>query len=345
MKHSAIPWILVALMGTYVYSLSHYAKNRPLPDPSYDFYDTTSVNIVIKGSEESHSITGQFNNILEGERQLTPARMIAPNTYKLVFKVNSPRPAMLYVDDEVIRIFLVPGDTSLDISMRYLPEKYLIDSLQFEGKTARICEYFQAKTVKFEHVHIRALRNTIATENLIHYGNKLDSLAARELGFLAEKEILFNLPDWFVNFERNEILYQKAYLKLSRIFNQPYPTAYLDEVKLSNEDAVFSYYYYLYLDAYFTHLSQQNTTELQDSDTRQKYLSLADTLLKEGPHDVFMTREIFSYLASQPDLAEKLFEIYEDNFFSKKYVRFLDTQINQRKKTIKSEAVLLNSDD
>ena len=280
MKHSAIPWIIVALMSAYVYGLTHYAKNRPSPDPSYDFYDTTCVNIFIKGSEEDHFINGQFNNILEGERQLTKARFISPNKYKVVFKVNSPRPAMLYIDDEAVRIFLIPGDTSLNISMRYIPERYQIDSLQFEGKTSRICEYFQAKTTTFEHVHIRALRNTIATENLIHYGKKLDSLAARELGFLAEKEILFNLPDWFVNFERNEILYQKAYLKLSRIFNQPPPPAYLDEIKLSNDAAVFSYYYYLYLDAYFAHLSQQASSITHNPEMVQKYLHLADSLLE-----------------------------------------------------------------
>jgi hypothetical protein len=154
------------------------------------------------------------------------------------------------------------------------------------------------------------------------------------LNYLNEKEIFGDLPEWFVHFERNEILYQKAYLKLSEAYNQEIPKNYLDEVDLNNQNAMFSYYYYLYLESYFTReLANRQATPLatHSNQTIREILQLADEQLAEGPHDVFITRNIFSLLQNPAQLtfAEELFSIYEEKFDSKKYMRYLKMQLEE----------------
>ena len=340
MKQSIVPWIIATIMCLYIYGLTYHAKNRIPPEPSYDFYDTTQVTVHITGSEEIHDVYGRFNNILEGERQLIKARHSGSTEYKLTFQVNSPRPAILYINDEDLEIFLVPGDTSLHVMASISPNTYLFDSLQFSGTTAGICNYYYEKTQKFQKVHIRATRNIIATDSFSTFCLKLDSLVAKELSFLVEKSVFDELPDWFINFERTEILYQKAYLKLSRAYNQNIDPQYLDQIRLDNPEAVFSYYYYLYLNSYFSTLgnirepegvSIPNISQL----TTASQIQLADSLLTEGPHDVFITRTLFDHLQrGNIDFVQEMFDKYKNNFYSKKYYRFLDMQIKSRQKPV-----------
>ncbi|MEM7367330.1 MAG: hypothetical protein AAF587_01945 [Bacteroidota bacterium] len=333
MKHSAIPWALTVIMGLYVYGLTFYAQNRVPPEPSYDFYDTTCVSVQIHDPESLHDVYGRFNNILEGHYELIKAR-VEQKQYKLVFQVNSPRPAMLYIDDKALEIFLVPGDTSLKIDVHVNPVTYQFDSLIFHGKTKNICQYYLDKAVRFDQVHIRSKRGIIVSEDFESYVSKLDSMAARELAFLAEREIFSTLPDWFARFEKNEILYQKAYLKLSAAYNQDISPKLLDHIAIDNQGAVFSYYYYLYLKTYLAHQLQDQIDLSPGGDSLQllkftkAQLQVADSLLSGVPHDVFLTRSIFHQMTQgRTEIAEELLAQYESTFHQQKYVRFLHNQL------------------
>ena len=336
MKHSAIPWAMTVIMGLYVYGLTFYAKNRVPPEPSYEFYDTTCVVIRVHDPEAFHDVYGRYNNILEGQYELVKARVEA-NHYKLVFQVNSPRPAMLYVDDQALEIFLVPGDTSLNIDVYVNPLTYQFDSLAFHGRTRNICQYYKDKADRFDQTHIRSKRGIVATGDFDQFTSKLDSMAARELAFLAEREIFAVLPDWFARFEKNEILYQKAYLKLSNAYNQEVSPDLLDQINIDNEGAVFSYYYYLYLKTYLAHYLQKlgppgpKEDEAQMLAYTKAQLQLADSLLSGEPHDVFLTRSIFHQVKQgKTESAKALLVQYESSFHKQKYVRFLRSQIAQQ---------------
>ncbi|MEZ4829224.1 MAG: hypothetical protein R3C61_23500 [Bacteroidia bacterium] len=341
MKQPVVPYIIVGIMCIYVYGLTYHAEHRIPPEPAYDFYDTTTVRVVISGTDIAPDIYGRFNNILEGERQLVKARDAGPDQYKLTFQVNSPRPALLFIDDEDLEIFLVPGDTSLVVHATMDQGVYQIDSLEFEGTTAGICKYYKNKTNRFQKVHLRATRNIVDSEDFLQFSLKLDSMAARELSFLAEQEIYDSLPGWFVDFERTEILYQKAYLKLSRAYNRDIPEKLLDRMSIDNEAAVFSYYYYLYLNSYFSSLEEGTLLAGNDNDSlanmeeqiTEARIRMADSLLTEGPHDVYITRSLFNHLKNnQVEFVERLFKKYGDRFFSKKYYRFIDWQLKERRK-------------
>lgn len=329
MRHPAIPWTLTVLLGLYVFALEYYAEHREPPDPSIAFYDTTQVRVQVHAPEVPPEmyLYAQFNNILEGKRQIVRATGEA-GRYCLRFLVNSPRPAVLYVNDEPLEIFLVPGDTTLRVDLHWAAPYDRIDSVQFLGVNADICAYYQAKTVRFEQVHLRATRHTVTSGDLKGYASLLDSMAIQELAFVAEREAFSSLPSWFALFEKNEILYQRAYLKLSAAYNRPVDPQLLDRPPINNSGAVFSYYYYLYLNAYFAQLEGDSLPAVNYRKQIERHMALADSLLSNGPRDVFMTRVIFQYLnQNRRELANALFRRYRSSFSRPKYVRFLEAQL------------------
>lgn len=333
MKHAVIPWIIAGAMVAYVYGLTYQAKNTLGFNPSYEFYDTTYVKVFIDGLNGPHEVFGEYNNILEGQKTLVEADSTASNEFLMSFAVNSPRPARLYINDEALEVLLMPGDTSLSVNLHYSPLNRELDSLRYNGMLANICNYYLEKSEIFGDVHLRARRSILVSEDLDGFGQQLDSMAIRELNYLNEKEIFGDLPEWFVHFERNEILYQKAYLKLAEAYNKEVPPNYLDQLNVNNPDAMFSYYYYLYLQNYFSRalLQGKNKQAGQEEENLKQVLELANKDLKEGPHDVFITRQIFSQLknGSNTDFAHELFDLYEEKFNSKKYMRFLKMQLEK----------------
>ncbi|MEM7657634.1 MAG: hypothetical protein AAF399_16000 [Bacteroidota bacterium] len=336
MKSSKAPWIIAVLMGMYVYGLTYYARHRVPPGPAYEFYDTTQVKVFVEGEQHEPLLFGRYNNILEGQRKMVQAVSSEGSYHLLKFEVNSPRPATLFVNDEALEIILMPGDTTLKLHLWLNPESELIDSVVFLGKGKGACAYLQDKADRFEQTHIRANRHTVASGDFEIYANKLDSLAARELAFLAEQEVFATLPDWFVGFEKNEILYQKAYLKLSAAFNREVDESLLDEVKLDNSKAVFSYYYYLYLTTYLKKQIQKagTLTAQQIHPGGEAYLraqlNLADEILSGEPKDVFLTRAIFQQIQQgNLTIATELMKKYDSAFSRQKYSRFLKSQLEQ----------------
>ena len=243
----------------------------------------------------------------------------------------------MFIDYEPGDIFLVPGDSTLIVQVDIDDTNYQIDSLQFEGEIADICQYLQHKYTRFQQTQIRSTRNLVDATDLSIFSSKLDSMAAKELAFLAEQEVFSTLPEWFVNFEKTDILYQKAYLKRSNAYNRDLPESYHDRIPFNNDAAMFSYYYYLYLTAYINEVGQlpPNGPAISDPNYapyHQKQMALADSLLEGGAHDVFMTRSIFNILQKEKlDLAASLLDEYEGRFSSKKYARFLKMQLKIRK--------------
>ena len=325
MNNQVIPWTLVTCLTLFVFGLTYHAENSQPPDPTYDFYDTAYVRVHIHGSDMSHDLYGRYNHILHGQRVLIKAEEQSKGEYLLAYPLYSPRPAMLYVDDEAIEIFLNPGDTTLHVELWYEPVAYAFDSVRFAGSLATVCDYYLARARRFDRVHIRSLRSTIGADEFARYAASLDSMAAWELGLLAEQEVLTELPDWFVAFERNDILYQKAFLKLSQAYNREVDPASLDQLPLDNPDAAFSYYYYLYLESL---ISRQTGQPLNDSlpgeEAIRRQLHHADSLLTGTSHDVFFSRIVYELIRkSEIELAGSLLKEFRDRFESKMYYRYL----------------------
>lgn len=237
-----------------------------------------------------------------------------------------------------MEVFLVP-DSTLTLSVFLNTSNFRPDSVAFEGYTAGICDYYQKKSRYFREVQSLRSRNTLNSEDFAAFSAQLDAMAMESLDFLTRYDMQHQLPNWFFDFERSEILYQKAYLKLSNAYNRPIEPQYLDEVALNNEQAVFSYYYYLYLKAYIAarpELQEPGGQSMDQQEARLRaQMNMADTLLQGEMHDVFLTRMIFNQLKrEQLQLVESLLDTYRGKFNRKKYERFLMTQF--RLKTAKA---------
>lgn len=332
MNRHVIPWTILTVLAFLVMGLSYRAENYIPPDPTYDFYDTAFVKVQIHGSNGIHDLFGRYNHILHGNRVLIKAEETGQGEYLLEFPVFSPRPAVLFVDDEALEIFIQPGDTTLNVEMWYTPATYAFDSIQYSGTMAPVCNYYLSKSTQFNRVHIRGMSNTVGTDDFGKFSARLDSMAAWELGLLAQQQVFSDLPEWFVAFERNDILYQKAYLKLSQSFNRGVDQSLLDFLPVDNQNGEFSYYYYLYLHTYFSKnesmpLPSDSLGQLQEV---ERQLSLADTSLSDSPHDVFMTRVIYSLIRQgKLDEAGAMLKQFKERFKSKKYYRYLKVTLQQ----------------
>ncbi len=330
MNRTAIPWTLTIILAIWVFGLEQFSENKEEFDPTFEFYDTTTVKVQVWGdlADTAVFVDGQYNNILEGRRQFVTAQERG-GFHVLTFQVNSPRQALIYVNDNPVEVFLIPGDTSLTVRVYWPQGGDAIDSVSFEGQTANICRYYEEKEHRFHEVNIRTARHILSPEDFSRYAFKLDSAVARELLLVSEQEVAGLLPSWFAMYEKNEILYHRAYLKLTTAYNRDVPQDLLDPVLLNNQRSVFSYYYYLYLDSYFA-TSSGIPKGTRGEKAHLRKLHLADSLLDGEARDVYLTRIIFSTIRQQESQeASALLDEFKSSFSSPRYRRFLEKQIEE----------------
>lgn len=321
---------MIAFLGALSYYGNQKNQEKIEGEPAFNFYSSSKVLIQIDNPND-FLVNGMFYNVIEGGRQVVNSKD-SSGWYVLDFKVNSPRMATLYINNESFDIFIFP-DSMLKAEVFASGEH--VDSLRFSGLTAKICNYYAQKNKYFESINFKKTKNTLSSENATNYIKKLDSLTKLEVEYLVKNQSALQLPSWFVDYEKNEILYQRAYLKTTNVAND---TLARDIVLLDNVNAVFSYSYYLYLNAYFSKIKKQqlaNAPTMTESEKDKKYLAIADSILKTEAHDVFVTREIFKYIQkSDYDFARELLNQF-GNFTKKKYYRFLDSQIKEEMKSRK----------
>lgn len=329
-RRTLVPWIIAILMGVYVLWLENRSKARITPDPGYGFYDSTQVKLFIEPITEFVDVYGIYNNVVEGKRQIVQARTLADGSKTITFQINSPRPALLFINEEEVEVFLVP-DSLLTMRLSLNTYSNRIETAYFEGFSAGISQYYRSKAQKFGDIHFRSIRNTmdIQEDNCL-YSQILDSIARDEMAFLSEVQESYKLPEWFLKFEKSEINYHKAYLKLSAAYNINVPESCLDKISLNNEDAVFSYYYYLYVKTYITEYLRFKKRNLSNHSIEGvlQQIKVADTLLAGEVHDVVMTRyflELKQMVTTEESL--KILNDFKDNFSKMKYVRFVEYRL------------------
>ncbi|WNJ15993.1 hypothetical protein [Pontibacter sp. G13] len=334
MNAPVLPWLFTIMLGIYLFGLNYYSSHRTPPGPAYRFYDTTAVHVHISGQAGPHTVFCQHNSILQEQRIFTKARVVTDSTAELVFRINSPRPALLYLNDELIEIFLRPGDTSLHVFADL--KEGVLDSVGFLGGTEQECRYYRERLEEFGESDLRRNYTTLRGSSSLAYSAKLDSLAAQELAFLAKQEIFESLPQWFVDLEKSEILYQIAYLKLNRGPDSTQTDKQTQQLALYNHRALFSYYYYMYLKACFQDKILKGDSVLSGSKQAQM-MQLADQQLEGSAKDVFMTRTILECLSIGNLLqAEALLSSHQQDFASKRYLRFLQERVRIEKRKAKN---------
>lgn len=186
----------------------------------------------------------------------------------LTFNTDIPTKYDLSLGKEFsVPLFLVPGDT-LKIKVDYRQNKGT-PHVTYKGPTSNLNEYLynKPKHIAFSPEAARLFNNPFHLEtpekSLLLYKHKSDSMAAIQLAYVHAQANTYNLPTWFVEFETIESLlfaryhqmviadYWKIFFDVD--FNMP--GGYYDSIKpidITNSNALYSFYYYLYLPVLIT---------------------------------------------------------------------------------------------
>jgi len=164
-------------------------------------------------------------------------------------------------DDSYMNIFTIPNDT-LKISLSLDGELSREDRISLEGSTSGIYWYYEAKrknwmkTKGYDYYYD-------STISLQSFTEKMDRNRISDLEFLSEYESENNLPAWFMDIEKNSILYLTAGSKLGIIYYhrmaynpdfQPPDDYYsfVDDIQFNNPEAFLSSAYYGFLSSYYS---------------------------------------------------------------------------------------------
>jgi len=162
-------------------------------------------------------------------------------------------------DDSYMNIFTIPNDT-LKISLSLDGELNREDKISLEGSTSDIYRYYEAKrknwmkTKGYDYYYD-------STISLQSFTEKMDRNRISDLEFLSKYESENNLPAWFMDIEKNSILYLTAGSKLGIInyhrmaYNPDFQPpddyySFVDDIQINNPEAYLSSTYYGFLSSY-----------------------------------------------------------------------------------------------
>lgn len=290
-------------------------------------------------------------------------KMFSDSTCFLTFNTSIATKYQLNLGKDVtIPIFLVPGDT-LTIKVDYKHNKH-IHKVSYVGVYHQINQYLYDKpeNIAFSMEGARLFNDPFRLETpentLMLYKHTSDSVAEMQQSYLQTKKDLYNLPTWFVEFEKNESALFAAYhqLMIPSYWKQFFqvdltiPEDYFDSVKnaidITNPNTFFSQVYSLYVanlitlmpqlenykTSFMDSLNVKSLAELEGTKTYAAYQvklfkdvsEKADELLGDELFHPFLTNYFFLSINifSAPD-REKLLDYLETKLSGTVYLPFI----------------------
>ncbi len=310
-------------------------------------------------NNNEHSIVGRYLTFLPPDyinNHKFADTLNVNNTDDLIlsFKISSPTEASLIIDEYLwLPVFLVPDDT-LYMSFDLSDSSKIIQSISFKGKYASINNYKIKRYKKFkESFEDKCAALSRSNLSVMELQNAIDSVENIELHFLNNYLEKNTLPNWFINYERNQIIYRAAFDKAVKInswkwanIEEKIPNNYYDfinDIKINNEDALISQYYYYFIWTYFNRFLPNDIYKMEVNERRKiigaKYLEISDSLLTGEIKDVFNAFIISHYIIDKGmyELADGIIKKQKLGKNDLKYATYLERCLND-KSTLKTGA-------
>lgn len=179
--------------------------------------------------------------------------------------IQKPQFAYLNINTNPERVFLLPNDT-LQIELDYNDQTADYIFKRFKGNTADINYYRKAKEKALEIKSFINVKGSLPSQapSLEIVKSVTDSVSNLELNYLEKARFEYNLPDWFYELERSEIIYFGAQIKIGAPsyrktlmgLDEKIPEGYfdfIDKVPVNNQMAKLSSLYFMYLDRLTSH--------------------------------------------------------------------------------------------
>ncbi|MFN8259202.1 MAG: TlpA disulfide reductase family protein [Bacteroidales bacterium] len=132
------------------------------------------------------------------------------------YKIEAAFPVVVNFDDYStgIRFMVLPNDT-LNVYLEPKKDKPLADWVTYKGKTGLVSTYLSKKKVFLYDVV------PLQSETPSDFNKRLDSLKIKALDSLNQFTLKTKLPDWFLKYEKANIVFTCEYLKYYQ-YNQRY---------------------------------------------------------------------------------------------------------------------------
>jgi hypothetical protein len=179
------------------------------------------VRVEIKNVDDTVKVYSSYWPLLPCTKEFFTKeyKIISDSACLLTFNTSIATKYQLRLGKDVtIPIFVAPGDT-LTIKVDYKHDKH-IHKVSYEGIYSQINQYLYDKpeNIAFSMEGARLFNDPFRLETpentLMLYKHTSDSVAEMQQTYLQAKKNLYNLPAWFVEFEKNESALFAAYHQL-----------------------------------------------------------------------------------------------------------------------------------
>ena len=260
----------------------------------------------------------------------------------IVLPCEYPSLIHVFIGNNGYSFCVIPKDT-LKITVSFT-DSSKIQAISFEGNTKSICDYYLEKQQELGYHDLRIPLNRVSG-NPDEILKNTDSLLFTELSFIKNYLGKNQLPEWFVKTEISQITYlcnsfkysQEAYItkRLKKAFN-PSSDYYrsVDTLKIDNQDAIYSYWYYYFLKSHLVHrrlkLEGLSTKDWMDLTTKTALVQ-ASLNLSNDVRDIFSYDYLYSYLKWTKNLDDfdSIFSTGKSNFTNQEYLTILTRYRNE----------------
>jgi len=287
----------------------------------------TFSNTHIKGTVENpttDSLIIQYPKYIVGTEFISKTiRLNKKNQFHQSFFISQPSIISINYNAIFTKLYIQPGDV---LTINFNGDNYP-NEIFFDGQRAN------ENRLLFK-------MNSLFRTNQIDYHNQIldeftleiDKFKNAKLEFLMENINTYNLSSQFINYLSSEILFEWAYHKMSyelvqrlnkRVNVETLDSTYfnfIDNLELSNENVLSSYYYQKFIEYYFDKIIQSNNRKK----TRKDLLELSKDEsgnLWAFPQRYMIAKEILSGRVQQMVMATAIIDGYQNGQLEK--ARFL----------------------